>query len=184
MERSENKLLRPAPSRSLREAIREARIREAEGLDQSAERRSTELARLEVLKAELEELFEELPETDDRFALMLVPSTPARLWIDLFCAVLFDPSTDAYRLVRNGRQGRKILAETHDVGDMADRVTDYVAEQIVTRARELDGLTEPRLSVRPEPQPRQRVGLVIAAFVIGLLTGVAGLFAISYLVIG
>ena len=178
METSENKLLQPAPSRSLREALREARIREAESLDQSADRRSTELARLEVLKAELEELFEELPESDDRFALMLVPSTPARLWVDLFCAVVYEPSTEVYRLVHNGRQGRKVLAETADVGDMADRIVDYVAQQIMARERELEGRVEPRLPERP----RSRAGLAVSAFVIGLLTGAAGLLAIGYLI--
>lgn len=187
METSGNRLLESAPSRSLREAIRDARLREAESLDEIADHRSAELARLEVLKAELEKLFEEVPQADDRFDLVLVPSTPARLWIDLFTAVLFDSSKHVYRLIRNSRHGRKMLAETSDVGDMSDRVVDYVAQQVVMRERELDGLVEPRRHLAPDPNPRRprtRVGLVIWAFLIGLLTGVVGLFAIGYLVTG
>ncbi len=47
-------IARPAATRSLREAIRKARIEEAGRLDQTADRRDSEMARLELLKTELE----------------------------------------------------------------------------------------------------------------------------------
>ena len=77
-------IARPAATRSLHDAVRKARVEEAYQLDETADRRDSEIARLELLKAELEAVFAEVPANDDRFTLMLVPSRPARLWIDLF----------------------------------------------------------------------------------------------------
>ncbi|MGH6833866.1 MAG: hypothetical protein ACRECM_12770, partial [Methyloceanibacter sp.] len=74
MDESVKAIARPAASRSLREAIRQARIEEAERLDLSADQRDGEIARLELLMAELEAVFDELPAHDDRFNLALVPS--------------------------------------------------------------------------------------------------------------
>ena len=76
MEESAKAIARPAASRSLREAIRKARLEEAERLHLSADHRDGEIARLELLKAELETVFAELPANDDRFNLVLVPSRP------------------------------------------------------------------------------------------------------------
>ena len=67
---------------------------------------------------------------------------------------------------------------------MVDRITTYMAQEIVRRERLEAALVE--------PGPRQRVmmkqegsgpgmGVVLAAFIIGLLTGAAGLFAAAWL---
>src|SRR5262245_10316239 len=108
MDESVKNLARPAASRSLREAIRKARVEEAERLHRSADRRDGEIARLELLKAELEAVFAELPH-DDRFNLVLVPSRPARLWIDLFTYAAVDDESGAYLFVRNSESGRRTL---------------------------------------------------------------------------
>ncbi|MGD9196443.1 MAG: hypothetical protein PVH10_10450, partial [Methyloceanibacter sp.] len=90
MDRSAKVLKHPAASRSLREAIRRARLEEAERLDEAADHRDGEFARLELLKSELEAVFADIPTNDDRFNLALVPTRPARLWIDLFTYVTVD----------------------------------------------------------------------------------------------
>lgn len=171
----------PAQARSLREAISLARIREAEEMDASVDRRSTELARLEVLHAAVEPVFDDIPPHEDRFALALVPSTPARLWIDMFTYVAMDSSGEVYRLVRNESGGRKVLVESGDVGVMAGRITEYVAREIVAIERQLSGRTEPPLG-RRRGRGRLRIGLIISAFIIGVLTGVAGLFALGWMI--
>lgn len=183
MESSQSRQRESATSRSLREAIRQERMREAFAIDDQAERRSNELARLEVLKASLETVYDEIPEGDDRFELALAQSTPARLWIDMFTHVAMDPASHVYRLVRNARQGHRVLAETRDVTEMAERVMEYIAQQVVARERELEGLAEYERREAPSQGRRRgsRVGLAIAAFLIGLLTGVVGLFALGYL---
>jgi len=61
MEESVKTIGRPAASRSLREAIRKARLDEAERLDLSADHRDGEIARLDLLKAELERATKALP---------------------------------------------------------------------------------------------------------------------------
>ena len=77
-----------------------------------------------------------------------------------------------------------MLAETVDVGDMRDAVTDYIAEQIVLRERQIEGLIEPRRRVpdqhdKHQLTPARRAGLVLAAFAIGALTGIVGIYALD-----
>jgi hypothetical protein len=168
----------------LREAIRQARLEEAERLDLSADSRDGEIARLELLKAELEAVFAELPAHDDRFNLALVPSRPARLWIDLFTYAAIDDGSGAYLFVRNSENGRRTLFSSANVADIADRITRYMAQEIVRRERLEGAFAEPgRMDgIRGEPASSPTgTGVVIAAFVIGLLTGAAGLLAAAWL---
>ncbi len=184
MEDSVKAIARPAASRSLREAIRKARLEEAERLDVTADLRDGEIARLELLKAELETVFADIPKHDDRFSLALVPSRPARLWIDLFTYVAIDDGAGSYLFIRNSENGRRTLFSSTTVAEMVDRITTHMAHEIVRRERLEAALVE--------PGPRQRVmveqegsgagmGVVLAAFIIGLLTGAAGLFAAAWL---
>ena len=179
MEESAKAIARPAASRSLREAVRKARLEEAERLHLSADARDGEIARLELLKSELETVFAELPANDDRFNLVLVPSRPARLWIDLFTYATVDDS-GAYLFVRNSESGRRTLYSSSNISEIADRITRYMAHEIVQRERMEGALVEPgrtsRLGLEPAPA-RSGMGVVIAAFVIGVITGVAGLIA-------
>ncbi len=184
MEESVKSLPRPAASRSLREAIRKARLEEAERLDLTADHRDGEIARLELLKAELEAVFAELPPHDDRFNLALVPSRPARLWVDLFTYAAIDDASGAYLFIRNSEHGRRTLFSSANVVDVADRITRYMAHEIVRRERLETALLEPaRLSRHAtEPAPTgSGLGVVVSAFMIGLLTGAAGLFAAVWL---
>ena len=179
MEESAKAIARPAASRSLREAVRKARLEEAERLHLAADARDGEIARLELLKSELETVFAELPANDDRFNLVLVPSRPARLWIDLFTYATVDDS-GAYLFVRNSESGRRTLYSSSNISEIADRITRYMAHEIVQRERMEGALIEPgrtsRLGLEPAPA-RTGMGVVIAAFVIGVITGVAGLIA-------
>ncbi len=184
MEESVKTISRPAASRSLREAIRQARLEEAERLDLSADHRDGEISRLELLKAELEAVFAELPAHDDRFNLTLVPSRPARLWIDLFTYAAIDDASGAYLFVRNSENGRRTLFSSTNVADIADRITRYLAQEIVRRERLEGAFAEPgRMDgIGGEPASSSTgMGVVIAAFAIGLLTGAAGLLAAAWL---
>lgn len=178
MEESAKSIARPAASRSLREAIRKARLEEAERLDRSADHRDGEIARLELLKAELEAVFAELPARDDRFNLVLVPSRPARLWIDLFTYAAIDDASGAYLFIRNSENGRRTLFSSTSVTDITDRITRYIAHEIVRRERMEGALLQsgraPRLDDEPAPISA-KTGIIIAAFGIGLLTGAVGL---------
>jgi len=175
---------RPAASRSLRDAIRKARLDEAERLDRTADDRDGEIARLELLRAELVGVFAEIPSQDDRFNLALVPSRPARLWIDVFTYVAVDDATNAYLFIRNSENGRRTLFSTNNVAEMSDRVTRYVAGEIVRRERMESALVEhggPARAAAPEQELRLNTRMVILSFIVGLLTGAAGLFAAVWL---
>ena len=178
-------IARPAASRSLHEAVRKARVEEAYRLDEAADHRDSEIARLELLKAELESVFAEVPPGDDRFTLMLVPSRPARLWIDLFTYAAIDETSGAYLFIRNSESGRRTLYSTMSVSEIAGRITSYMAREIVRRERQEAALLEPLLREERSPvvpsSGRLGMGVVISAFVIGLLTGAAGLFAAAWL---
>ena len=67
---------------------------------------------------------------------------------------------------------------------MADRITSYMAREIVRRERLEAALIEPLREERaasPQAPARLGMGVVVAAFIIGLLTGAAGLFAAAWL---
>lgn len=184
MKKTGEKLDQPATATSLREAIHMARVQEAEELDNSVDRRSTEMARLEVLHAAVEHVFDDIPLEDDRFALALVPSRPARLWIDIMTYVAMDNSGEIYRMIRNEGTGRKVMVETEDVGVMAGRITEFVAREIVARERYNSGFEYDRTLSPAQPREHQgRAGRIIAAFIIGILTGVAGLLAMGWKII-
>lgn len=178
MDETAKSLARPAASRSLHEAIRKARLDEAERLDRTADRRESEIGKLELLKTELEGIMAEVPRHDDRFSLALVPSKPARLWIDLFSYVTAEDPAGGYQFVRNSENGRRTLFSTSEAVTMAGWITDYVAREIVRRERQEAALLEPNRSEYSAPPPRQmqRPGVVIAAFVVGLITGACALF--------
>lgn len=184
MDESVKKIAAPAASRSLHEAVRRARVEEAYRLDETADKRDSEIARLELLKAELEVVFAEVLANDDRFSLMLMPSRPARLWIDLFTYVAIDDMSGAYLFIRNSELGRRTLFSSSELGTMADRITRYMAREIVRRERQEAALLEPVLrEEKPAAQPSIRLGMgvVVSAFLIGLLTGVIGLFVVAWL---
>ena len=184
MEDSVKAIARPAASRSLREAIRKARLEEAERLDDTADHRDGEMARLELLKAELETVFAEIPRHDDRFNLALVPSRPARLWVDLFTYVVVDDASGAYLFIRNSENGRRTLFTAKNVADMTDRITTYMAHEIVRRERMEAALLEPGPRAKGVPESDSSgpgMGVVLSAFVIGIITGAAGLFAAVWL---
>ncbi len=178
MKKTGKQLEEPATATSLREAIHLARVHEAEDIDTSVDRRSTEMARLEVLYLAVEHVFDDIPMEDDRFALTLVPSQPARLWLDIFTYVAMDSSGEVYRLIRNSGTGRTVMVETHDVGVMAGRITEYVAREIVVRERHASGFSYERRPRRP--RNKSRTGVVIASFIIGILAGIAGLLAFGW----
>jgi hypothetical protein len=184
MDNTVKSIARPAATRSLHDAVRKARVEEAYQLDKIADRRDSEIARLELLKAELEAVFAEVPPNDDRFTLMLVPSRPARLWIDLFTYGAIDETSDAYLFIRNSESGRRTIYSTTSVSEMADRITLYMAREIARRERAeaavLEPLTREEQPPAPQPQGRLGMGVVVAAFIVGLLTGAAGLFATAW----
>jgi hypothetical protein len=179
--------------RSLTDALRRARIADADRTDVVVELREAERARLDMLADELRGVFSELPPDDEQFVNVVVPGDPPRLWIDATSFVVIGRDRRVYRFLKDTRLGRTVILETASVDDMADAITNYVADRVIERERALEGdwlvkrgLREPgrersRLDVgMRETLDRSGLGWVIAAFLFGVLIGAAALLTYAW----
>lgn len=195
MTNSRDNVVPHAKVRSLREAIRKVRMAEVERTDVVVELQESEKARLELLAEELQDVFQEVPEDDDQFSFQIVPGTPPRLWIDITGHVVMGRDKRTYRFIKDTRIGRTVILETEDLDDMADCITEYIAERVLERERVVEGdWLAKRLRSKPEegakpaqaehtPPPVPNVRGVwgpFVAFAIGLLVGIVGLVGFAW----
>src|SRR5262245_30352555 len=130
-----------APVSRLGEAIREVKNAAADRDDVVVELREAQKVRLELLAAELEPVFADVPE-DAGFDFAISSGLQPRLWIDAVSYVTMGRDRRLYRFLRDTRLGRSVLAESHEMKPVADQVVRYVAERIVERERMLHGDVE------------------------------------------
>lgn len=164
---------------SLREALRRARTASADKSGVLVELRTAELARLDLLKDELQPLFAQVPQDVDLFDAAILPGEPARLFIDVLGFVEMGRDKRTYQFFHDTRYGRKLIAESEEIGKITQAITDYVAHRIVEREKALISDTvdlKPQIAFSPAPAkeaPQERKSsplllLVVAVFV-GLL---------------
>jgi hypothetical protein len=183
--------------RRLTDALRRVRTAEAERSDIVVELRDAERARLEILAEELKSVFEEVPAENETFLFTVAEGTPPRLWIDMTSFVVMGRDRRVYRFLKDTRIGRTVILETADIADMADCVTNYIAERIIERDRavEADWLVK-RVMQGEAPTPKKsarqlltmpaalkesgNVGWVVAAFLFGILFGVIALLGSAW----
>ena len=125
--------------RSLKETLRKVRTAEAERSDVVVELRDAERARLELLADELRGVFAEVPAEDEQFIFTVAAGTPSRLWVDMTAFVVMGRDRRTYRFLKDTRLGRSIILETAKLEDIADTITQYVAERIIERERAIEG---------------------------------------------
>jgi len=175
--------------RSLTDAIRRVRTAEAERSDVVVELRDAERARLELLADELKAVFADVPPDNETFLFTISDGMPPRLWIDMTSFVVMGRDRRVYRFLKDTRLGRTVILETAEIGDMADCITHYVAERIIERERAIEGdwlfkrairdtapakRTAGQMIAAATALPdRRNVGWVVAAFLFGILMGVA-----------
>lgn len=128
-----------APLRRLSDAIRQVKNAAADRDDVVVEMRDAQRMRLELLAAELEPVFADVPATDEQFDFALSSGLEPRLWIDATSHVALGRDKRTYRFLKDTRLGRVVLAESHEIKPIADQVTRYVAERIVERQKMLEG---------------------------------------------
>jgi hypothetical protein len=172
----------PAPR--LKDAVRQARIELAERTAVVVDLRNAEVARLELLDEALAPVFAEIPPDIELFDRGVAPGDPPRLWIDMIAHVVMGRDKRTYRFLQDTRYGRRVLAESGDIPEMAAAVTRYVARRLVERERVLEG--DSALIANDElmaaARRRRRRWRVALAFMFGLIVGAAGLFAIAWVV--
>ncbi len=130
---------RAARKRSLAAALSDVKNRQASQNDVVVDLKEAEFARLELFGDEVRPLFEQLPDGHDQFEFGLSTGKPPRLWIDMTAHVSMGHDKRTYRFLKDTKAGRVVLAESHDLGMVADTVSNYVAERVLEREQILEG---------------------------------------------
>jgi hypothetical protein len=168
----------------LKDALRKARVEQAERTGVVVDLHDAEVARLDLLNDELDTIFEELPADVDMFDRGVSRGDTPRLWIDAIAHVAMGRDKRVYRLLQDTRYGRKVLAETVNVAEMVDAITKYIAQRLIERERALADNSVPvirdlkREAVFGRRRRRRRA---IRAFLFGLFAGFATLIAAAIL---
>src|SRR5579872_2454668 len=126
------------PPSPLKEAIHQARVEAAERSSVVVDLRDAELARLELLNEALNPLFAEVAPEIDLFDRGISRGETPRLWIDAVAHVAMGRDKRLYRFLHDSRIGRRVLAESHEIPDIKQAVTTYVARRLVERQRALE----------------------------------------------
>ncbi|HUC49148.1 MAG TPA: hypothetical protein VMA30_07140 [Xanthobacteraceae bacterium] len=166
--------------------MHQARVEAAERTGLVVDLRDAEMARLELLNEALDPLFAEIPSEADLFDRGISRGETPRLWIDAVAHVAMGRDKRSYRFLHDSRFGRHVLAESHDIPDIVQAATAYVARRLVERQRALD--EDPGLLARARPQETERdrvprrwraFGWIALGFFIGVvvLIGLALVFA-------
>ena len=168
------------PPQRLKDALRKARVDQAERTGVVVDLHDAEVARLELLNEALDSLFNEIPAEVDLFDRGISRGETPRLWIDAVAHVAMGRDKRIYRFLQDTRYGRKVLAETVNIPEMVDAVTKYLAQRMIERERALaDGsmpvIRDLRYEARFERRRRRRRAL--KAFLFGLLAGFVTLIA-------
>ncbi len=177
----------------LKDALRDARIDLAERTGVIVDLRNAEAARLQLLSDALDPLFAEIPSDVEVFDRGLMPGDPPRLGIDMIAHVAMGRDKRMYRFLQDTRYGRRVLAESAEVSEIAAAVTKYVARRLVERERALAEDSSPAVQEAPAlrlreahaalTRARTRRGRIFGAFVLGLVIGAAGLLAAAWFVV-
>jgi hypothetical protein len=173
----------PAPL-PLKTAMRQARIEAAERTGVVVDLKDAEVARLDLLNEALEGVFAEIPAGIELFDRGISAGESPRLWIDMVAHVAMGRDKRVYRFLQDTRHGRRVLAESPQVGELVTAITQYVARRLVERERALSGDAAPtKREAKALPAVRHRPRWPgIALFVLGMLVGAAALLAVAWFV--
>ncbi len=177
----DQKTARAASSGSLKMAIREARIAQAQRADSMADLRGADMANLELLGEALMPVIEELPRGAEQFDFQISGGERPRLWIDMLVYVAMGRDRRTYRVLKSTRSGRKLLFESLNLGEVVRHVTGYVAHQLIEREKALDADDDIAAS---QPVAEEKGGYKsLGAFAMGFVLGAAAVAAVRWLVV-
>ncbi len=167
--------------------MHQARVEAAERTSVIVDLRDAEVARLGLLNEALDPVFAEIPPEVDLFDRGVSGGETPRLWIDAVTHVAMGRDKRSYRFLHDSRMGRHVLAESHEIPEVVQAVTGYVARRLIERQRALD--EDPDLVSRIAPKEavhhrrrRRRwrtFGAVVIGFVLGAMTLVAAALIVA-----
>ena len=157
----------------LKDALRKARVDQAERTGVVVDLHDAEVARLELLDEALDPVFAEIPAQIDLFDRGISRGETPRLWVDPVAHVAMDRDKRVYRLLQDTRYGRKVLAESVAIPEMVDAVTKYLAQRMIERERALADGSLPATKYEARLERRHRRRRALKAFLLGLFAGVA-----------
>ena len=171
-----------APPSPLTQAMHQARVEAAERTSVVVDLRDAEVARLELLNEALDPLFAEIPPEVELFDRGVSRGDTPRLWIDSVAHIAMGRDKRAYRFLHDTRVGRHVLAESHEIPDIVQAVTSYVARRLVERQRALD--EDPEFITRVTRGEagralRRRRWRTFGTLVFGFLLGIVTLIAVA-----
>lgn len=138
---------------SLTAALRRARLESAERGDAQDELMGAAVARLDLLREQLEPVFAQLPDDCDLFDLGLIQGEKPRLFVDMIAFVELTRDRRGFRFLQDTRNGRVLLAESDQTDAITQAVADYLARRLIEREKALTAATNPAF------QPLRNVGL-------------------------
>jgi hypothetical protein len=109
------------------------------------------------------------------------------LWIDAVAHVAMGRDKRIYRFLHDSRLGRRVLAESHEIPEIVQAVTSYVARRLVERqhALEADPILLSRVSSKvAQHYRRRRRWRMLAAVAVGFIAGAVTLFVVALLLAG
>lgn len=121
----------------LRLAIRRARLEDAERSAVVSELRGVELAKLELLLAALQPVFQQIPDNADMFDPGIAGADRPRLFIDMVAFVEMSRDRRGFRFMKETRSGRVVMAESDQQDAIVEAVTTYLARRLVEREKAL-----------------------------------------------
>ncbi len=130
---------RPVNKRTaqLEEALRKARVLDAEYLDSRAKVSDLRFLRLEALRDQLLKVVAHEELANAFMTLQTIPGDPPRLIIDDLSHIVMEPDPRTYTFIHDGPESRKVLIESEDKAEVEAKVTEYIAHQILEIQRRL-----------------------------------------------
>ncbi len=138
----------------LANAIRQARIENAERGEAIADLREIEMGRLGLLESALRPVVAQAPPDVDMFDLALAQGDHPRLFVDMIAFIDMAHDRRTYRFHQDTRNGRVLIAESQSVEAIAAAVAGYVARRLIERERALAAESRDAQAAHAEKAPQ------------------------------
>ena len=140
---------------SLKAAVRRARLENSEQSEAVDDLRQAEIVRLELLLEALRPVLDQIPKEVEVFDVGVSHGERPRLFLDMISFVDLAHDRRTYRFHQDTRHGRVMIAESAQIDQIVQAMTNYIARRLVER--------EQTLAVDARSRPNAATQLATAA---------------------